>query len=70
MLIFETAGPRAAGRGGAARWWVHQQATAMARQMVEWMRQKGDTEAPTPGCGSSSQSARWEHRRPIAGIEG
>jgi hypothetical protein len=32
---------------GAARWWVHQhgdQATAMARQMVEWMRQKGDTE--------------------------
>ena len=43
-------------------------ATAKARERVEQMRQRGDTDGRAIGCGSSSRSARSVRRRKIRGI--
>jgi hypothetical protein len=39
-------------------------AVAKASEMVETMRQRGNT-APTLGCASSSRSGRWATHRPM-----
>jgi hypothetical protein len=43
-------------------------ATAVAREMVETMRQRGDAEGADTWLRIMSRSARWVRRQPIAGI--
>jgi hypothetical protein len=55
----------------SAHQWISlrgENAMAKAREMVETMRKKGDTEGADTGCASSSRSARWASRRLRRGI--